>query len=788
MKKQTIIYPLLLLLLLFSVIADFNFIDQSQITTITTNNTVKFIGYDYNASKYLYLVNNSTVFLINSVNALNGSMTINSTCANSMLINSGNNSQIYVMPSGNYMCIVTGSSGVYNRTHQRTTLPSLSDNTFYAFSYNSSNEYFFEATSSTSFVKKTFPSLVGSPALNCYTQVQTAILNNYGVNITALGGFNQSVQTGTLIQGDGTFYFKSGNHWFKYTEENQANCNDIAEGFEEITIEIDAISSNDRYVISSDEALYTNYKDGAQLYIFTSGSVDIYDGLVCDNGVCYNQSGSCLPESNFYFGDNASNYLCTNVSILGFEYYCYIDNLQYCSGGCNPINYTNAYSVVYTSGECLNSSDCENDCSVEGYTYSDTLTSYKQCGFYDNDLCLDYSSSITCASNEISINGDCELNNFTAGSGTLTGFTTLPYPAVSYNYNSVPQSSTVASFESFYNLGFKTDTLVYPYFMARNCNYTSETLLSNNVVTVLNSSNPTQNIYYPSYDDGILYLRINPDADEGILIKGEDVSSKEVYSYYLNYNTTSGLCIWKANSTHNDSISLGCLASSTLVYSDIEVQTIGGLHEIKVKAQNTLNPPTSKTFYGTVSTFDDETSSNLANINVTMSGQLISYSLKTDSTMSDFFINKVNVSTDYNTNRCLYTSSGCYDVRTYYLDYGNSARHFWNYKDWEVCVTLGYEASTSDNNTLFDGLSNQEKLFLGLGISVLLFFIILVIGMSRNDDSERKTLIFASVFVLICSVIFFTIIGWLDAWIIISAILLGSIGMGYFFIRKSGGE
>jgi hypothetical protein len=133
-------------------------------------------------------------------------------------------------------------------------------------------------------------------------------------------------------------------------------------------------------------------------------------GQICPNGgtcgnydsdpclECPSQSSpSCSNECSFYgqrscFGSNYYK-ICGNYdadSCLEWS------SPQYCAAG-----------YVCQNGSCVLSSTCQNECSFYGQKTCSSSTSFKTCGNYDSDSCLEWSSPQSCPSGYTCQNGEC---------------------------------------------------------------------------------------------------------------------------------------------------------------------------------------------------------------------------------------------------------------------------------------------------------------------------------------------------------------------------------------------
>ncbi len=493
-----------------------------------------------------------------------------------------------------------------------------------------------------------------------------------------------------------------------------------------------------------------------------------------------------MPNNELYTGINSSNYLCTNTTAINDDFYCYIDedasNINYCSGGCSNIELTNPYGINYIKGFCYNSTTCTNDCNVEGLTYSDTPISYKQCGFYDSDNCLDWSNSIPCVDGEYSTNGFCNTLNTTGFTYyNLRTFTMTPDTtnSVSLTGTSNPPQINLESNQAFINEGFEYNSVRTSFYINQNCNYNETTILENNVKRI-NTSNDSFN----GFTQGIITLNIDIPIDTQLEIIGTDSVDKSLFNFTIKNNASNGVCL-----LNNESELLGCefVTLGTNENIDFSIQTMKSGTKYLFTTKTDLNG-IQRIFTGWRSQNNNEASTL--------------YKIKTIGENTS--INKVkvingeqnqntwkNTSAGFKTpyqNTCQISSVGCRTVRSYYSD-NLDENQFWNYKEWRVCTNKlsGTTYTETGNNGLLSGMSPITKIVMSFVISFIVMMILIVIGITQNDDSTKRIMIFIGCFLFIGGLILFTLIGWLPFWILIVCGVVASAIVGLFFIKSNTG-
>jgi len=162
-------------------------------------------------------------------------------------------------------------------------------------------------------------------------------------------------------------------------------------------------------------------------YIYINGNY--YSDVQCvkDFAVPYSYT-LCNDTRLIEYGDGSVGYQCNSPSAE-----------TDCSGLCltstQVINGSN-----YISGAC-DPSDCEVECYTIGESVSTGLTTYKICGQYDDDVCLEYGSVQTCPSGSYYTEtglGYCTTYNYSSFNNTFLN---------SDWYVSINEESVVQTFE-----------------------------------------------------------------------------------------------------------------------------------------------------------------------------------------------------------------------------------------------------------------------------------------------------------------------------------------------------
>jgi hypothetical protein len=533
------------------------------------------------------------------------------------------------------------------------------------------------------------------------------------------------------------------------------------------------------------------------LFKASASTVNVYNGLVCSGGNCANQTGYCIPP---VFGPDLT-YYCTNVSLTpnGLPYCNGLEYQTFCSLSCNNIKKTNVYGVEYYTGVCLQNTNCTNECNTLYDSYSDTSSSYKYCRPDNVTGCLVYSGRIECETGESSIDGKCVNTTFSGGVGTLTGWSTTPLVNVAFTNDSnlkytpidyTAKSVNIQHTNSFVNLKFYTASTTKPYYLVRWCNYTTNTIYDSPSINT-NYFNSDYVVAPNGYSNGIIELGFSPASNTGLLLRGVDSLERESFKYYIYRNSTLGICVYYPNETTNMSRLLGCINTVSDNVNKIvaSIQTFENTNTIKMDVYTGVTAFTS--YYGTLITKTDAASLTITKLNYSAENTTIRHlKITNDIQNENINVKLVNVTDDYTTNGCYFNSLGCRTVRSYYMNYDSSNWNLYNYKDWKICVTSlgGVALAEGDSsNGIFSNWTKQQKILFGLGVSIILFMIIIIFAMIQSYDDEKRPLIWIAIFVFMSSLMFFAIIKWVPVWIIIVPAILASLGVGIFFINKSNG-
>jgi hypothetical protein len=185
---------------------------------------------------------------------------------------------------------------------------------------------------------------------------------------------------------------------------------------------------------------YCNYADvsycelGCINFVYDNTTQTMYESTFDECNTIYQESNFSTWECSLFLSD--ATFMENWFDITIGEWYnvdCGISTNEFVTtyssctdNNINEIVNTNPTNQYIPIGVCAQSGICDNDCNILGSTYSDTMTSFKVCGNYDLDPCLEYSGSFGCNIGEISIDGDC-IANTGNGLNDNSAFTVTPY-------------------------------------------------------------------------------------------------------------------------------------------------------------------------------------------------------------------------------------------------------------------------------------------------------------------------------------------------------------------------
>lgn len=620
-------------------------------------------------------------------------------------------------------------------------------------------------------------------------------------------------------------YFYSNKIFYESSKLNSITLENIKNYLEEKTI----INSYNGVISTNNNVTY--YKINSDNFYYEEVEyIDIYNGLICNEAKteCYNQSGVCFPRED-------KQYLCENVLLSENDYtyyfYCNTENLTYC-GECINENLENEYGINYLSGTCSDDIDCTNECRIEGETYSDTATSYRTCGFYDDDICLEWSTPTSCLTGEVSENGMCvELNTSDRTYYSLNNFQIIPelVEARTYNLDAIPKTINLRSTSAFLVNGYDYQTTSSESRIKQVCDYSNEEILINEDLITIDKSNNTHTETFTNYNNGITQVNFDMVPNESVSITGINIADNALFNYTIVNNVTNQLCVY-------DDLE-GELIGCREVTSDCEevqffVQSINeyGFYSTATKTNIVTSTSTKSIYSGFKNTNNDNTYNELQittnqdlspsdEINITkiritnennndeafkqndwlmkpesvesamerLIASPIYQDLREDLTITqinDYYRKKFNY---YEDNKpsisfypygCYYNSEGEYTLRAY--ESTSSAKNgYWNFKEIQVNVEdlSGSNVGTEFEESFFNKLTQTQKLL--LSFITLIIIIGGFMGMGLLVDN-LKVFTYIGVAIAVGFVGYFAIIGFIPVWILIlmftiSALIVSSM-------------
>jgi hypothetical protein len=440
------------------------------------------------------------------------------------------------------------------------------------------------------------------------------------------------------------------------------------------------------------------------------------------------------------------NYNLCNIPIGA---YCDVLNVQYCSLGC-----INSYINGNLQGAC-NNTLCTDECVINGYTECDSTTSFKVCGNYDTDPCLEYNTGYGCMSGQVCRNGACTSNTGT-GIKNNTAFTVTPYSVNSestkYVLDSQNKKVSVGTKNYIQVQGFSTNTNLNNSYTSRTCEYKEEQqYIQTSEIINLSTTYNFNAIGTTSH----ITINLTPQDNINVTISVSDSIGNIILTNHLLRNISNKeLCIYSEN--------------YTLMYCDYSVNSYDDLKSVildydfeyqsKVYTLKTYfdrAQPNSKTFYQIVFTNNDYSSINITSNNVTLNQiKIFTY------TQPKGFSTTLKNNYDYLS--CTYSTIGCNVVRTY--NNIDGLADFTNYYDYTVCITGVALDTTQLNNSDTRVYTTQEKTL--YSFLVILFSIIVLSIIPALFGADGGLIALCSVSGIILGCIFSGLLGFMSIGVI----------------------
>lgn len=570
------------------------------------------------------------------------------------------------------------------------------------------------------------------------------------------------------------------------------------------------------------------YSYDQKVYIVTQNR--IYEHIISDYVYIegeYYSSTQCMydEENNQYF-------ICDNTQFEVIDgeinFYCQFDvnesesDLTRCNGQCNnAVNYDVINDVYYNYGECVES-ECDDDyrCLFDGYSTCDSQTSYKLCGNFDNDACLEYSESNSCLPNQQcqvtgSYNyGTCETIDYTSYGETLNypSFTLISNTAsigvnendtITLDTNNRIRATTPKSVYSQY-FGLQTLLQEIDLYVAKDCDYQEEVLSTDSFTNIdicnngwvcsgINATIDGLSRYIELNNSEIEYLftesNLNPQIntnfdllltnnESDVLINIGNNLGYETYLYLYRNLTDKSLSVYEGNTSSN---------TTTLLFTDTTTNTYDDLDNIDLII--TLNLQTNQYDYYFVITRDNTPRTYQVTPRQTYLNSIDRIKYKTS--LGQLNINNISVYENdvlpyfnyvqkgVRQYSCTYTQTGCFTSRHYVI--GNQVPVYNNYQDKIICVDSlnGVSVKGTSVNNLSNELKNYPiglKVFLLIFIEAVIGIIFFVVG--DNENKVKHTIGFI---LMVATLLLFIIVGLMPVWLFVVLALFVVMYITRFF-------
>jgi len=475
-----------------------------------------------------------------------------------------------------------------------------------------------------------------------------------------------------------------------------------------------------------------------------------YCNLGCTNFIVDNSTGevyqSTFNNCNTLYKDSTTlSYSCSSVwdiypsaGLEGFAYFgsCYLCGLiaQNCgfetdiftipTGTCTDTNINEVYLAnpdhyFYSTGVCTEDAYCSNECSVQGLAECDSPTSYRVCGNYDADPCLEYGAINGCTSGKIcsstGIGATICVDNTGVGLSNNTAFTVTPYATssttTSYNNDVTNRKLSVSTTLPYHIQDFSINTIDSTTYSSRTCNYIETALDSDNIPETFNTS---KTVTFNSLGvAGYTELKFIPQDLTPITVTYKDQATTQIYNYtFLRNSTNKELCVYEEDSLN-------------ATYCDYSINSYDDLTQVILRSDFNFQTGT----FTTTITFD-RLQDNTINIKPRTINTLDISSMTLYSSNAQYESLKIYTYTqptafsstlrqNYNYLRCSYGTTGCKTVRTY--NNNNNLADNTNYFDYTICVNSLSASSVASQN------AQNELPELSQGAKVLIILIIIMI-------------------------------------------------------------
>lgn len=447
-----------------------------------------------------------------------------------------------------------------------------------------------------------------------------------------------------------------------------------------------------------------------------------------------------------------------------------IFNIPYAN--CNNSNIQELYNkypthTFFSQGLCTQAGGCTNDCNIIGYQECTDINTFRICGNYDTDSCLEWSNGWGCNIGQICSNGYCHTPTY-GGLSNNTAFTVTPYSQssdiTSYTLDSQNKRLTVNTKNFVHIQKFSTNTPSMTTYSSRTCDYKEVPIINTNLNTII--MNETTYTFNTIGTDGTVKLTLTPANLQYTNITLKDSIGNSIDTIYVWRNSTN-----KELSIYDNMMNLIYTDYSVNTYDDLEnliilytIDFSSGTYTMTYtfnRVQDTIKSTRPNIFNGM-----DVNTLYIQAINTTLQN----VEVKTFTTPTPF---TTTLKGNYEYLPCQYTSTGCRIVRTY--NQNSNTPELTNYYDYNICINgLGLNnvqsPSTGLCTNLFGcGLSDTTKYLIVLFTILVIIGGFVVIGFT-TDTIKMSTVV--GVVISVFAFITFTVMGWIPAWILVMLIIV----------------
>lgn len=505
----------------------------------------------------------------------------------------------------------------------------------------------------------------------------------------------------------------------------------------------------DSYYVPYKPVEIYSYEDN--VYIVTSVNVYearispyyLYEGEYFYSEYCIDETKLC--NDTIYVEDDLGNLI----------FYCSDENWERCDGVCQTGIATDDENITYSYGVC-ESTGCTNECSFELQRECTSFDSYRRCGNYDDDVCLEWSPITECLTNQYCAPvGTCQEINYSEYDSTIL------YPSFFHTVEQLNDDNTQTSKDgtgqyniitelTYHNQRFSvvTPEPTTTLYTGLVCDYQENKVLTTTNYSFTNLTSTEQislnrtvtqnaileldfNVSNYELVNNTLYIDLNNDIDKGISLEFVFDTTNKLLTVYEGtqvspqqfeffQDTTSAL----TNDVENINIK---------IFSSVEEQNYHAYITVERESKTTSYQTVTRDFLTALTYYNYI---DLVNTNVTNTNFYISL----NEVVSELPFFEQRDKGDFGSYTCLYSTTGCRDVRIY--GSGVDIPTYFNYVEETICVNA---LSTDVSQTASAKNSYVEKLKakplwerLSLVMLAMIGVIVLVLVLKSDTDEENK--------------------------------------------------